>query len=106
MKIIAKKQPNLDEKIKEYIELYNKKKEIEKQLKGLKDEFLNELFLPEIEDEENKYKFETAEVELSFELVTQNRFDTTTFKEEHPKYYEMYLKPTINKVLKASIKEK
>lgn len=96
------KKEELKAKIDKYLELVEQKRELDKQIKALKDEFLKEYFEKNIEENELKYLLEVDEYKLQLELVVQNRFDTTNFKKDHPKYYEQYLKPVTNKVFKAS----
>ena len=99
-KITASNKNTLKEKIDQYLTLVEQKRELDKQIKALKDEFLKGYFEKEIDENELKYLLEADEYKLQLELVVQNRFDTTSFKKDHPKYYEAYLKPVTNKVFK------
>ena len=106
MKVIKANKTGLKDKINQYISLVERKRELDKQIKTLKDEFLKEYFEGNITDNEFKYLLEVDNYKLQLELVVQKRFDTTTFKKDHPKYYEKYMKPVVNKVFKAFKEEK
>jgi len=97
----TKNKDQLKAKIDKYLKLVEQKRELDKEIKALKDEFLKEYFEKNIQEDELKYLLEVDEYKLQLELVVQNRFDTTNFKKDHPKYYENYLKPVTNKVFKA-----
>ena len=104
-KITANNKQELEQKIEAYMTLLERKKELDKMIKEYKDYFLSSYIEGNIQEDETKYLLEADHYELQFELVRQNRFDTTTFKKEHPDEYNKYIKPVTNKVFKAFKKE-
>ena len=106
-KIIAKKPEEVKSNAELYMSLNEKKKEIEKELKKVKELLIKQYFEPVLDsDEEKKYKIDAEDVEVRFEFVPTTRFDVKSFKVDHPKYFKQYNKPTENKVLTVSYKEK
>jgi predicted phage-related endonuclease len=102
--ITASNKTEMERKAELYLSLTEQKRKIEKQIKELKDEFLKTLFENEISEEETKYVADLEKIVLELDLVATTRFDTKSFKEEHPKYYQKFSKPAINKVFKAKLK--
>jgi len=91
--------------VKKLFELNKAKKEIDKEIKEIKDTLLDNVFGNNIVDGENKYIAEFDDCLVSLQLVAQNRFDSTLFKKEHPDIYEKYTKTVVSKNIKAELKK-
>jgi len=98
MKTITASDNEFEKDIKEYQRLMAERLVLDKKIRALKNKFLTHLFEPEIEEEETVYKCKAGNATLQFSLVPQNRFDSKTFKKDHPEIYDKYMKAVVNRV--------
>jgi len=98
MKTITASNNTFEEDFKEYQRLTAEKSALDKKIKALKEKFLGHLFEPELEEEESTYRYTSGNTTLQFSLVPQNRFDSKSFKEDHPKMYDKYMKSVISRI--------
>lgn len=81
----------LRNRVKKLRDLEAQKKELENQIEEIKDELKMDM------EAKNVDRQQAGEFLIRWTMVIADRFDTKTFKQEHVKLYEKYLKQVENR---------
>lgn len=82
MKTLSERQ--IDNRIKKIEELKAQIESLEVELESLKDELKADLSNKELDE------LATSNYVVSYKLIESKRFDSKTFKEDHPDMYDIY----------------